>query len=65
MDKKKIDLMWGISLMTISVVTLIWSIAGIIGAQIPDAAARILGIIDLIALPFLAYSSVKKLKKNK
>lgn len=51
--------------MTISVVTLIWSTAGIIGAQLPDAAARILGMIDLIALPFLAYSSVKKLKKDK
>ena len=28
--------------------------------ELPDVAVRILGIVDLIALPFLAYSTVKK-----
>ena len=36
----------------------------IVGRELPDIAVRILGIIDLIALPFLAYSMVKKVKKD-
>ena len=32
--------------------------------ELPDVATRILGILDLIALPFLTYSTVKKVKKD-
>lgn len=30
----------------------------------PDVAVRVLGIIDLIAIPFLAFSTMKKIKKD-
>ena len=38
--------------------------ANVVGIELPDVAVRILGIVDLIALPFLAYSTVKKIKKD-
>ena len=62
--KKKNDLIWSISLMLIGIATFILAGANVIGMELPDVAVRILGIVDLIALPFLAYSTVKKVKKD-
>lgn len=61
---KKNDFMWSISLMVIGIATFILAGSNVIGINLPDVAVRILGIVDLIALPFLAYSTVKKLKKD-
>lgn len=60
---KKIDLIWCISLLIISAVTLTISISNIVGAELPDAVVRILGIFDILALPVLAFTSIKKFKK--
>ena len=60
---EKIDLIWCISLLIISVVTLTISISNIVGAELPDAVVRILGIVDILALPVLAFTSIKKFKK--
>jgi hypothetical protein len=62
--KKKNDLVWSISLILIGLVTIILAGSNIVGIELPDAAVRILGIVDLIALPFLAYSTVKKVKED-
>ena len=62
--KKKNDLVWSISLILIGLLTIILAGSNIVGIELPDAAVRILGIVDLIALPFLAYSTVKKVKKD-
>ena len=62
--KKKNDLVWSISLMVIGFATLILAGSNIVGIELPDVAVRILGIVDLIALPFLACSTVKKVKKD-
>ena len=62
--KKKNDLVWSISLMLIGIATFILAGANVVGIELPDVAVRILGIVDLIALPFLAYSTVKKEKKD-
>jgi len=61
---KKNDLIWSISLMTIGIATFILAGSNVIGIDLPDVAVRILGIVDLIALPFLTYSTVKKVKKD-
>lgn len=58
------DLIWGISLFVIGIATLILTGSNIIGIALPDAAVRIIGIIDLIALPFLVFATVKKQKKD-
>lgn len=62
--KKKNDLVWSISLILIGLLTIILAGSNTVGIELPDAAVRILGIVDLIALPFLAYSTVKKVKKD-
>ena len=62
--RKKNDLIWSISLMTIGIATFILAGSNVIGVELPDVVVRILGILDLIALPFLAYTTVKKFKKD-
>ena len=61
--KKKNDLIWCLSLMVIGIATLILAGSNVIGLKLPDIAVRIIGIVDLIALPVLAYTSVKKVRK--
>ncbi|MGM9960242.1 MAG: hypothetical protein ACI32F_02890 [Allobaculum sp.] len=55
--------MWSFSLLTIAVASVILAGSRIIGADLPDLVVRLLGIIDLIALPVLIYSSIQK-KRN-
>lgn len=62
--KNKNTLLWSISLIVIGVATLILTVTNIIGIELPDVIVRIIGIVDLIALPVLAYTSVKKFKKD-
>jgi len=61
--KKKNDLIWGFSLIIIGAATIILAGSNVIGVELPDIAVRIVGIVDLIALPVLAYTTVKKVKK--
>lgn len=65
MDSKKINIMWSVSLIIIGVATIILAGANIIGIDLPDIAARILGVLDLASLPVLAFSTVKKAKNKK
>ena len=46
--------------MIIGAATIILAGSNIIGIELPDIAVRIIGIVDLIALPVLAYTTVKK-----
>lgn len=62
--KKKNDLIWIISLVIIGIATVILAGSNIIGLVLPDVTVRIIGIIDLIALPFAAFTTVKKVKKG-
>lgn len=60
--KNKNNLIWGLSLMIIGAATIILAGSNIIGTELPDIAVRIIGIADLLALPTLAYTTVKKTK---
>ena len=62
--KNKNTLLWSISLIVIGAATLILAGSNIIGIELPDVIVRIIGIVDLIALPVLAYTTVKKFKKD-
>ncbi len=55
-----IDKVWAISLMVIGICSLVISVSNVIGIELPDLLARILGIIELVALPVLAFTSIKK-----
>ena len=63
--KKKNDLLWSLSLFVIGIATIVLAGSNLIGINLPSIAVRILGIIDLIALPVLAFSTVQKTRKNK
>lgn len=65
MDSKKINLIWAISLIVIGVTTLILAGANIVKIELPDIAVRVLGVIDLVSLPVLAFSTVKNAKSRK
>ena len=58
--KKKSDLMWSISLIAIGIATIILAGANIVGIDLPDMLVRLLGIVDLVALPILVYSTIKR-----
>ena len=62
--KKRNDLLWSISLLVIGLVAIILTGLNIIGIDVPDIVVRIIGVIDLLALPVLAYTTVKKFKKD-
>ena len=62
--KKRNDLLWSISLLVIGLATIILTGLNVIGIDVPDIVVRIIGVIDLLALPVLAYTTVKKFKKD-
>lgn len=62
MDRKNTTLLWSISLLIISIVTLIWAGSNIIGIELPDIMIRILGVLDIISIPVLVYTSIKRKK---
>lgn len=62
MDKKNIPF-GGISLLVISILTLIWVVSNINGFELPDIMVKIIGIVDIIAMTILIYTSLKR--KNK
>lgn len=65
MDTKRLNIIWAISLIGIGIATIILAGANLVGVELPDVAIRIVGVVDLIALPVLVFSTVKKLKNKK
>lgn len=62
MESKRLNITWGISLSVIGIATLVFAGSSIIGFELPDTVKIIIGIIELIALPLLVFTTVKKLK---
>lgn len=65
MNLKIINTMWSISLMVIGIATIILVGANVFAIELPDMKVRTLGIIELVSLPVLAFSTVKKTKIKK
>ncbi len=65
MNPKIVSLMWSISLIAIGIATILLAGTSIAAVELPDILVRILGAVDLIALPVLAFSTVKKVKRQK
>lgn len=61
----KLRIMWSVSLIAIGIATFILAGANIIGSELPDILVRVLGVIDLVALPVLAFSTIKLAKAKK
>ncbi|MBO6232152.1 MAG: hypothetical protein J6O50_16450, partial [Ruminiclostridium sp.] len=56
---KTYRLLWTVSLLIISCITIGITACNLISIDLPDIATRILGIIDLLAIPVLIFASVK------
>lgn len=65
MNNKRNRTMWGISLLIVGIATIINSFSSIIGIELPDLLKRGIGVIVIVALPVLVYSSVKILRESK
>lgn len=60
-----IDRIWALTLFVIGICTIILAGTNIIGIELPDVIVRIIGVIDLIAIPVLVYATIKKTQKGK
>ena len=60
---KNINVFWSLSLLIISVCTIILAGSNIVGIELNDVLTRVLGILDLVCLPVLAFTTIKKIKK--
>ncbi len=56
---KTYRLLWSASLLIISCITIVITACNLISIDLPDMVTRILGIIDLLAIPVLIFASVK------
>lgn len=65
MNNKRNKTMWGISLFIIGIATIINVFSSILGIELPDILVRLMGIITIVTLPLLIYSSIKILKNGK
>ena len=59
MKKNKMHLVWAISMLVISVISIVISIANICGVDFPDVLKVLLGAADLIAVAVMAYTTVR------
>ncbi len=57
--EKKLRLFWTCSLLTICCITILMTLFSIIDFDLPDPFQRILGILDLLAVAVLVFSTVK------
>ena len=64
MKQRKVTKLWGISLLVISIYSLILSISSMIEVELPDVLKIVIGILDIIALPILVYTTVKKFREE-
>jgi len=59
--EKTLNWLMGVSIALMGLASTIMSVAGLAGFALPPVLLRALGIVNLLALPVLAYSAVKKL----
>ena len=58
--EKALNWAMGVSIALLGVSSAVLSIAGLAGLALPDWLIRVLGIVSLLSLPVLVYSTVKK-----
>ena len=64
MDSKKINLIWGISIFVIGIITMILVGINLVETELTDIVVRICGVIDLVSLPVFVFLTVKKAKSR-
>lgn len=62
MESKKLHISWCVSLFLIGLATIVLAGSRIVGIELNDTVVTILGVTDLLALPVLVFTTVKKMK---
>lgn len=65
MSEKTVNILWSIALVLIGIATIILSVNNIFALSMPDVIVRICGVVDLISLPVLVFTTIKKAKSKK
>ena len=61
---KAVEKLFGVSLAVISLTSLITAVTGLIGFPLPAWALRTIGIVNLVSLPVMIYSTIKSMKEK-
>ena len=61
---KIIEKLFGASVAVISLTTLITTVTGLVGLSLPRWAIWAIGIVNMLSLPLMIYSTVKSLKEK-
>ncbi|MBQ4465931.1 MAG: hypothetical protein II916_08235 [Oscillospiraceae bacterium] len=59
MKERGLRKLWSMSLLVISCISLVLSVSNLASIELPDLVKRILGVLILLGIPVLVYSSVK------
>ena len=65
MNKEALNLTWIISLVVTAVASFLLAGSELFDFDLSDALQRIIGVIDLIAIPVLAWATVQKTRTDK
>ena len=61
---KKINCAWSISLLLIGICPIIQSMSSLLNIELPSEVVVLLGVIDLLCLPVLSYTTIKKVQNR-
>lgn len=65
MNTKTINYAWVISLFVIGIANIMIIGVNIIGIELSDIVIRIFGLLELVALPILVFTTVRKIKNRR
>lgn len=65
MKKNVLDIVWLTCIIIIAMGVLIVSINNVFNMDFPNTMIKPIGIVDLITLPVLAFTTVKKVQRDK
>lgn len=62
MKNQRASKLWTISLLAICLITIIGVGCNLAGITLPDTLVRIMGVVDLCAIPVLIYTTIRMTK---
>ena len=62
LSKKTVERLWAASLIVIGGIMLILFAASVLGFELPLLTVRILGAVDILAIPVLAWTTCRKFR---
>ncbi len=62
LSKKTVERLWAASLIVIGVIMLILFASTLLGLELPLLMVRILGAVDILAIPVLAWTTCRKFR---